>query len=58
MTGDLSLEEVISKKETLKEEYKKVKKQEIIKQKKDEQIQKEQQVDDTVWVQMGSMVEL
>jgi len=31
MTGDLSLEEVISKKDSLTEEYKKAKKKEIIK---------------------------
>ena len=30
MTGDLSLEEVVSKKEGLKEEYKKAKKKELI----------------------------
>lgn len=36
MTGDLSLEEVVQKKDGLTEEFKKEKKKEIIKKKKEE----------------------
>ena len=57
MTGDLSLQEVVSKKDGLTEEYKKALKKDLIKKKKKSKVQVVEKIDDSAWGQLGNMVE-
>lgn len=57
MTGEISLQEVVSKKDGLKEEYKKAVKKELVEKKKKEKEKKVNKIDDTAWGQLDTMVE-
>lgn len=57
MTGELSLEEVVNKKEVLKEEFKKAKKKELIQNAKKSKQKVQKKVEETAWGQLDTMVE-
>ena len=57
MTGDISLQEVVNKKEGLKEEYKKAVKKDMIEKSKQAKQKVQKKEEDTAWGQLDTMVE-